>query len=190
MQSFDEIRDYAKNVLSQKRFLHTLSVADEAKELALLWGADCEKAYFAALLHDIAKEIPFEESKEILKKAGLPTDFIRPLIHGPVAAYMAREKFGICDEDILNAIRYHSTGRTGMSVLEKIIFVADFTEPNRLYTDSKEVRELSRKDLDAAMLLQCDRCIKFLIDTGKIVNTLTVDLRNSLIKQQKRGKDK
>ncbi|MBO4941424.1 MAG: bis(5'-nucleosyl)-tetraphosphatase (symmetrical) YqeK [Clostridia bacterium] len=190
MQSFDEIRDYAKNVLSEKRFLHTLSVAEEAKELALIWGEDIDKAYLAALVHDIAKEMPFEASKEILKKAGLQHNFSRPLIHGPVAEYMARGKFGINDEDVLNAIRYHSTGRVGMSLLEKIIFVADFTEPRRLYQDSKEVRELSRKDLDAAMLLQCDRCIKFLIDTGKVVNTLTVDLRNSLITQQKRGKDK
>ena len=190
MQSFDEIREFAKSVLSEKRFLHTLSVAEEAKELASIWGADSDKAYLAALIHDIAKEMSFEESKEILKKAGLPNDFSRPLIHGPVAEYMAREKFGIDDEDVLNAIRYHSTGRVGMSHLEKIIFVADFTEPGRIYQDSKEVRELSRKDLDDAMLLQCDRCIKFLIDTGKIVDTLTVDLRNSLIKQQKRGKDK
>ncbi len=190
MQFFDEIREYAKSVLSERRFLHTLRVVEEAKELALIWGTDADKAHLAALIHDIAKEMPFEESKEILKKAGLENNFSRPLIHGPVAEYMAREKFGINDEDILNAIRYHSTGRVGMSLLEKVIFVADFTEQGRPYEDSKEVRALSREDLDAAMLLQCDRCIKYLIDTGKIVNTLTVDLRNSLIKQQKRGKDK
>jgi len=191
MQEFDEIRDYAESVLSEKRFLHTLSVANEARGLAVIWGADPQKAYLAGLIHDIAKEIPFEKSMEMLADAGLTKKFkqmlTEPLVHGPLAAHIAKEKLGICDEEVLDAVRYHSTGRLGMSLLEKIIYVADFIEPRRPYQDSKDVGKLAREDLDAAILMQTERCIKFIIDSGKVLNTQTVDVRNSFLTNRKRG---
>ena len=185
MQNFDAIKDYAKNVLSEKRFVHTVNVAEEARRLALIWGEDPDKAYVAGLIHDIAKEIPFDEAKRLLEMAvgHMPTKEELPdaLVHGFLAAHIAKEHLGICDEDVLAAARSHTTGRVGMSTLEKIIYISDFTEPGRNFPEADEVRSLSEKSLDQAVLRESDFVIKFVIDSGKYLCTDTVMVRNSFL---------
>lgn len=191
MQKTDEIKEYAEKVLTRKRFAHTVSVADEAKRLALIWREDAEKAYIAGLAHDIAKEISGNEAVAMLAEFGYTPDETErlntALLHGPLAAYMAEAKFGIKDRDILNAIRFHTTGRPDMSVLEKIIFVADFAEPLRPYPQAAEIRSLAEENLDKAVLTQADYVIKFIIDGGRVLHTDTVDTRNYYLMEIKRG---
>ncbi len=190
MQNIDEITKYLKENLSEIRFAHTMGVAETAKSLAKRWGADEHKAFLAGLVHDCAKEIQVDESVKRLKSYGYIPDSRESrspaLLHAPLGAYMAEELFGITDREVLDAVRYHTTGRADMTLLEKIVYVADFTEPGRKYRESVEVREISKTDIDAAVLAEADAVIKFTIDKGKPVHTDTIIARNSML--FKRGK--
>lgn len=192
MQNFDEIKNYAKSVLSEKRFVHTVNVAEEARRLALIWGEDPDKAYVAGLIHDIAKEIPANEARTLLLRAvkaeKQEVNLPKVAVHGFLAAYIAKETLGICDEDVLAAAKSHTTGRVGMSNLEKIIYIADFTEPGRNFPEADEVRSLSEKSLDEAVLREADFVIKFVIDSGRPLCTDTVEVRNSFLTKIKEDK--
>jgi len=185
MQKFEKIKKYAQNVMSDKRFAHTMGVAEEAEVLAHVWGADPEKAYLAGLIHDIAKEIPMDEAEKLLVEAGEAERFAdsssKVALHGFLAAFIAETRLGISDEEVLNAAKYHTTGRVGMSLLEKIIYVADFTEIGRHYPQSGEVREIARRNLDEAVLKEADYVIKFIIDAGRVLCPSTVEVRNSFL---------
>jgi putative nucleotidyltransferase with HDIG domain len=119
-----KLRQALKKRLSPKRYQHVLRVARVATRIARLLKADENKAYLAALLHDIERELPQAE-----------------LTHGHLGATYARKKFDITDQDILNAIRYHTLGRKKMSQLEKIIFVADYCEPGRTFQSAHKLRK-------------------------------------------------
>ncbi len=191
MHSVEEIKEYAKQILSEKRFAHTVSVADEAKRLALIWGADADNAYLAGIAHDIAKEIPRDEALRLLDEFGYASDETErmntALLHGPLAAYIVKKEFDIDNSEILEAIRFHTTGRPDMSLMEKIIFIADFTEPLRRYPQAEEVRKLAERDLDSAVLCQTEYVIKFIIDSGRVLHHSTVDTRNYYLLKIKRG---
>ena len=140
--------------LNYKRFVHTLAVAGTASSLAMCYGSDLEKAELAGLLHDCAKCIDVRKMQRLCEKAGLEVSSFEKnsgsLLHSKAGSVLAAEKYGITDPDMLNAIRYHTTGRPGMSLLEKIIFVADYIEPGREYP-SASLRKLAFEDLDAAV---------------------------------------
>ncbi len=182
MQKADIIKEYAKTVLSEMRFAHTVNVAEEAKRLASIWGADSDAAYFAGIIHDIAKEIPKGQMLDALAKYGYKPDDTEEqnpeLLHGKLAAYIASDKFGVDNAEILSAVAYHTTGRPEMSLLEKIIYVADFTEPGRKYPEACKIRKLANENLDKAVLFQTDMVIKFVIDRGRVLHTDTVNTRN------------
>lgn len=133
--NFEEITTQVKKKVSEKRFIHTLGVSYTAAALAMCYGADMEDARAAGLLHDYAKAFSDEKLLEKCIKHHLPVSSSEKkspyLLHGKVAAYYAQKKFGIKNQQVLDAITYHTTGREDMSLLEKIIFVADFIEPNR-----------------------------------------------------------
>lgn len=152
----DEYKKLIKTKMSDYRFTHSVNVSKEAKKLAKLYGADERKAEVAGILHDITKEIPKEEQLQIITDSGIILDDVQKkapkLWHGISGSVYVREKLNIDDEDILNAIRYHTTGRAGMSLLEKIIFVADFTSAERTYKGVSTMRKKSRKSLESAML--------------------------------------
>ena len=191
MQKFENIKSFVQGVMSEKRFAHTMGVAEEARRLAEIWGVNPEKAYLAGLIHDVAKELPFSEAKKMIEDSELlgENDSFPDSVsfHGFMAVHIAKTKLNITDEDVLNAARYHTTGRVGMSLLEKIIYVADFTEQGRPYPEAKEVREISENNLDAAVLREADHVIKFIIDSGRILCTTTVEVRNSFLNNSKRG---
>ncbi len=189
MQKADRIKEYAKTVLSEKRFAHTVNVAEEARRIAVLWGADADKAYLAGIIHDIAKEVPKSQALEALTRYGYnpdETERLNPeLLHGKLAAYIAKDKFGIDDEEVLSAVAYHTTGRPAMSLLEKIIYVADFTEPGRCYPEADEIRRLADQNLDKAVLYQADMVIKFIVDKGRPLHVDTVNTRNYFLMKLK-----
>lgn len=152
----DDLKDVLKIRLSKKRYNHSLNVSRSAGELAEKYGADKEKARLAGLLHDICKEIPKEEQLKMAIACG--RDFtvteqqIPPLYHAAAGAWYCENVLHIRDDDILNAIRYHTAARAGMSLLEEIIYLADLISEDRDYKDVGKMRRIAFTDLKEAML--------------------------------------
>jgi predicted HD superfamily hydrolase involved in NAD metabolism len=165
----DLLLQATKEQLPQHRWEHTLRVAETSIRLARRFGADEQKAEVAAILHDYCKFWPDEQLVRWIMDRGLPEDllqFNKELWHAPVGAEVAEVRFGIQDEDILNAIRYHTSGRPQMSLLEKIVFLADYIEPGRRFPGVEEVRKTAESDLDRAVLAALAKTIVFLIERG------------------------
>ncbi len=169
--------------LSAGRFKHTQGVAQTARELALQFGADPDKAELAGWLHDIAKEYKAQKLLEEARRFNLEIDFIEikspQLLHARVGAELARERFGINDDEILDAIRQHTLGKPNMSLLEEILFVADATEPGRPETWAGPIRQiLKEKGLRAAILKSCENTIKEVVEKHFLLHPLTVQTYN------------
>ena len=156
----DKIKEKLKGKLKKNRYIHTLGVAKEARRLALIYGEDADKAYLAGLLHDCAKGYSIDEQIKLSKEYGVELDDnllnSPPVIHGFLGVEIAKREYGVSDIEILNAIRYHTVGRAGMTVLEKIVYIADLTEENRDFDGVEELRENVDKDLDRTLIL----CLK------------------------------
>lgn len=182
----EKILNHILEDIGEHRFNHTLRVVEESRKLASHYSIDGDKAQIAALLHDCAK---FSDKKNLLKMAN-DFDIIlneimienHELIHAPLGAKIAQFKYDISDEDILNSIKYHTTGRRNMSELEKIIYLADYIEPFRSFDGVEKVRELSYIDLDKGILTAMDQTIAFLIKNTRLISKDTIDARNQLIK--------
>ncbi len=143
-------------LMGDYRFDHSVNVAAEAVELAKLYGEDEDKAYTAGILHDITKEIPKDEQLKIISDGGILLDDVQKnapkLWHSISGSVYIQTELGITDSDIINAVRYHTTGRANMSLLEKIIYIADYTAVGREYNGVEIMREKSRKSLEEAMI--------------------------------------
>jgi predicted HD superfamily hydrolase involved in NAD metabolism len=164
--------------LDQKRFEHTKGVEYTAATLAFVHGMDPDKALYAGLLHDCAKGLSDEKKISLCEKNGIEiTEVERAnpgLLHAKLGAFLAETKYEITDENILNAIRFHTTGRPDMSLLEKIIFVADYIEPNRFKLPGLDIiRKMSYTDLDGAICLILDNTLKYLGEGTKAVDPMT-----------------
>lgn len=188
----ETIIDYLKKHLSEYRYIHTMGVAETAKQLAATYGADPPKAYTAGLLHDCAKELPFEEMLSVADKYKIETDELTKtspaLMHGIVGAYIAKEIFN-ADDEIFDAIAYHTTGKANMNLLTKIIYIADYIEPNRKFDGVCEIRELAFSDIDKAIISSCGTVIVHTVNKGGIVHPNTVDARNYLLLGNRSGAD-
>lgn len=179
-------RKLLRERLLEKRYIHSLNVADSARELAKKYGADEEKAYFAGLVHDIMKNASDEEQLQIMEKGGIilsRTEKInKKLWHAMAGECYLRIEKGITDEDILNAVRYHTTGRAGMSLLEKVVYIADYISVERDYDDVDVMRDLSmNKGLDEAALYALKFSFKSLSKKEKLIHTDSVEYYNELI---------
>lgn len=154
--NINDYKQIIKPMMSEHRYIHSVNVSKEAKRLAKIYGADEEKAVTAGILHDITKELDKQEQLQIIHSGGIILDNIQKdapkLWHGISGSVYINKQLNIDDEDIINAIRYHTTGRANMSLLEKIIFVADFTSEERTYKGVETMRKKSRKSLEEAML--------------------------------------
>nr|WP_211295701.1 bis(5'-nucleosyl)-tetraphosphatase (symmetrical) YqeK [Planifilum fimeticola] len=180
----EKLMEAAKRQMPSSRWEHTLRVMETAAELARRTGADPEKADIAAILHDYCKFWPEDKQREWILRHRLPQDLLqynKELWHAPVGAEAVREELGIDDEEVLNAIRSHTTGRPGMSLLEKVIFLADYIEPGRSFSGVEEVRRLAREDLDRAILKALDNTIVYLVERGFKVYPLTILTRNDFL---------
>ncbi len=188
----EEIKKQLRDTLKESRYGHSLRVADRAAELAEIFGEDSDKAYTAGLLHDIGKVrdedtmLKICSNFDIILKEKIREDKVN--LHCEFGKLIAQKVYGIDDEDILNSIRYHTTGRENMSRLEKIIYLADYTEYGRKFEGVEEARELSERNLDEAMVHVLENTIVHLIDSGKILHLDTVRARNFLIKERLGGK--
>ncbi len=164
--------------LAYGRFTHTLYVAGTAASIAMCYGLDTDKAETAGLLHDCAKCMNLSKMLKICDKAGVElSEYERnsgSLLHSKAGAVLAQTKYGVKDEDILNAIRYHTTGRPGMSLLEKIVFVADYIEPGRDSAPNLPVvRKLAFESIDDCVLQILKDTLSYLESTGAQVDPMT-----------------
>lgn len=174
--------DEIKKRIGEKRFLHTIRVRDTAIELAKIYSVDIEKAAIAGFLHDCAKIRDIDLLKKEAIKFGLKmnSEFEKApqIIHSYLGAIFAEQLYKVKDEDILNAIKYHTTGRENMSNLEKIIFLADSIEPMRNYDDVSQLRTLSKLDLNQAMYFSLNATLKMLTEKNAHIVIDTVFARN------------
>ena len=171
--NLDDYKKIIKSRMSDYRYTHSVNVSREAVRLAKKYGADTEKASLAGILHDITKETPKEEQLQIMTDGGIILDNVQKnsskLWHGISGSVYIRDVLNITDEDILNAVRYHTTGRAGMSLLEKIIFIADFTSAERDYNGVKTMRKKADKALENAMLYGLQFTLKDLSKRAMII---------------------
>ena len=168
-----------KAIQSKDRFQHTLGVVFVAEELAKRYGIAPQKARIAAMLHDCAKCIPFDEQRALCETYQISLRKIEmsntELLHSKLGAVLAKEIYGICDEEILDSIAYHTTGRAGMSMLEKIIFVADYIEPNRYKAkDLPMVRALAFENIDKAVSKILEDTLAYLKQKDCMIDESTV----------------
>lgn len=180
------IRELVKAQLSKERFEHTLRVTDTAMELANYFGANLVDVKVAALLHDYAKDLDAKQLKSYIEQYELPEDLLEydtELWHGPVAAKIAFDQFAINNDHIRNAIYYHTTGRAGMSLVELIVFVADYIEPARNFPGVDDVREVASEDIVLAAQMAVKNTIVFLMNKNVTIHPHTFLAYNDLTKK-------
>jgi len=174
--SDDELRACSLSMIKAKRIAHVKGTEEEAVRLAKRWGADETLARRAGILHDCTKYWSVEEHLSCCKKYGMELDELEQkaekLMHSKSGACIAKYVFGECDE-VCSAICYHTTGREEMSLLEKILYIADYMEPNRDFEGVEELRELAYEDLDAAVLKGCEMSIDDMAQRGYVVHQNT-----------------
>ena len=173
------INNKIQEMLPEKRYKHSLNVADCAVKLSEIYGCDKEKAYIAGIAHDCAKYLNKDEVKYYVDKYKIVLDEIEKdnlaLSHSLIGSYIAKYEFGINDKDIINAIKYHTTGKEDMDLIEE----------DRDFPGVEELRDLVyNKELDKALLISFNNTIKFVIDNNQLIHNRTVDARNYLIKNK------
>ncbi len=179
-EEYDRYRHILKTDISAKRYAHSISVSNTAACLAMRYGCDIRKAYIAGLVHDCAKGMKPSELLETVKREGYePTDIQLDnpeLLHALAGSIVARDKYGITDSGILSAVRYHTTGRPGMTDLEEIIFTADYIEPNRSsIPELDRIRQTAFSDIDEAVALICRNTLDYLDGNKTTVDRMTVE---------------
>lgn len=171
--------------LDDKRCIHSKGTADEAFKLAQRFGCDVQKAYTAGLLHDIAKCLSPQEACEKANAYGIEINQYfennPELMHGEVGAAIAEYELQIHDEEILSAIRCHTTGKRDMSLLDKIIYIADLIEPSRNFEGIAEIRRMAYKDLDNAIVMAVRSILDYVMKRGLVIHPATVDAYNDII---------
>ncbi|WHX47809.1 bis(5'-nucleosyl)-tetraphosphatase (symmetrical) YqeK [Paenibacillus woosongensis] len=185
----EELMDIVSGQMPERRWGHTLGVMESAVALARRYGEDPQRADLAALLHDVAKYWPIEQQEAVIRDHQLNMellDYDKQLLHAEVGAYVAQQDYGVEDTGVIDAIRYHTSGRIGMTKLDKIICLADYIEPGRDFPGVNRIRELAEHSLEEALVAGLDSTISFLIEKQKRIFPTTVLARNDLILQIRR----
>ena len=182
-----EIERYLNEKLKPRRYAHVLSVRDTAVDLAIRFSADLMNVNFAALLHDCAKWMSPDELLESAVHYGLQLDAIEranpSVLHARIGAELAVEFFEIDQPEILSAIRVHTTGNGAMTLIDKILYVADFAEPKRTYREADLVRKLAYQDLNRAVLEVSRYKIERLLIKGAAIHPNTIFAYNSALRE-------
>lgn len=183
---FEEARRIVKDQLTKDRYEHTLRVCETAMNLAEIYRESKKKVILASLFHDYAKCLPKEQLKQLVQTYKLPSqllDYHHELWHGPVGAKLVEDKHEIKDEDILNAIRFHTTGRPQMSQIELIVFISDYIEPARSFPGLDEVRKLAKENLQKAAQQALKNTIIHLVNKNALIYPDTILAYNDLTKK-------
>ncbi len=180
-----------KEKMSKKRFIHSLNVSKVAKKLAQAYGADEKKAEIAGLLHDITKEMPEDEQLKLFESEGIILDDVErstnKLWHSISGTIYVKKYLNIQDADILNAIRYHTTARNNMSLLEKIIFMSDFISEDRQYDNVEYMRSLAFENLDKAVIYGLKIQMEFLFEQNKPIAVNMLKAYNDIILKMRKS---
>ncbi|MFD2702120.1 bis(5'-nucleosyl)-tetraphosphatase (symmetrical) YqeK [Paenibacillus shunpengii] len=186
--SRDDLIKAVSEQMPPQRWKHTQGVMETAVILAERFGADPRKADLAAILHDVAKYWPVNEMEKVIRENGLNQDLLlhdKQLWHSEVGAFVAERDYGVTDSEVLNAIKWHTSGRVNMSLLDKVVCLADYIEPGRDFPGVNNIRELAEHSLEEALLAGFDGTITHLITLKKVIYPLTLFTRNDLIAQLK-----
>ncbi len=182
-----EIKDKLKKMITEKRYEHSIGVAEFAKKVAYMYDYDVEKAYISGLLHDCARDMNIEGLREYANMCNIEIGEIEALhpllLHAPVGACIAQKEFGINDKDILSAISSHTVLNKTPTLLDKIIYVSDLAEPGRTFEEAKKLRDVVFKDIDKAVIYAIDVSFEYLIYNRKMIHPVTLFARNLLIKE-------
>jgi predicted HD superfamily hydrolase involved in NAD metabolism len=183
--NIDEAREIIKSRLSPARFTHSCAVSEEAVKLAQKYGGDTEKAALAGMLHDIAKDMPLEEQLQTMKKYSIMLDNVENLTlklwHAILGAAILEHELNIKDRDIINAVRYHTTARAGMSMLEIIIYLADFISADRIFEGVELLHTAIYTSLQAGLRATFEFSFNELLKKNAAIHLDTVRARNELV---------
>lgn len=180
-----EIKKLLKERLSEKRYYHSLCVAESAKELAEKYGADKEKAYFTGLVHDIMKDADKNEMLHTIESFDIILDSVEKnafkLWHAIAGYVYLQTECGVTDKEILNAVRYHTTAKMDMTLLEKIIYVADFVSVDRDYPGVDKIRKIAYENLDKAVFEGLSFTIQDLLENKRAIHKDTFEAYNKMV---------
>ena len=180
-----------RSKLEDRRFQHSLNVAESARYLAEKYGCDAEKAYTAGLLHDVMKNSSSEEQLGVITEAGielLPEERAnKKLWHAIAGAAYIKMVMGIDDKELYHAVRYHTTGRAKMTLLEKIVYLADYISAERTYNGVEDMRRLCEESMDEAILYALEFGIPDLVKRGNVIHPDSVELYNEVVIRKQRG---
>lgn len=186
----DGLLDKLKKQLPPKRLAHCLGVRDTAAALAEKYGADVAKARLAGLLHDCARGMSNNLLLQVAAASGIVVNGVEQrepmLLHAPVGAVIARRDYGVDDPEVLSAIRWHTTGGPTMSLLDEIVFLADYIEPGRSFPGVERLRKLAAVRLPEALLAAYGQTLSYLLAEGGLIHPATIDGRNALLMKMKK----
>ena len=194
--TIEEMRALLQQSLKPKRYEHSVRVYETALEMAEHYHADVKKVAVASLIHDCGRQISKEDSVAKAKELGIPVDPVEEaqpiLLHAKLGVYYAIRKYGVSpdDREVLDAIRYHSTGTVDMTQTAKIVFLADLIEPGRDFEGVEALREVSFQDLDRGMLLSYDNTIRYLLEDGLLIHPDAIAGYNQLAAKIKTARSK
>jgi len=180
--SRDSIINRVSGALSEKRFSHVLRVEQKAIELAEIYEANIEKISIAALTHDFAKEQPDQEMRDTIISENMDLELLNygnNIWHGPVGAVLVEKQLRVSDDEILEAIKNHTIGSPSMGMVEKIIYVADYTEPSRNFEQAETARQKSKESLDQAVSYITRQTIKQLVENKEKIYPMAIETYNA-----------
>lgn len=185
--NINEIKDKLQQMLSPKRFAHSIQVMEASRMLAERYGEDLEKATLAGLIHDCARDLSKAETIMFCSKYCIAVDDIMryqpELLHGKVGAFLARDLFGVECPRILAAVSEHTMGKEGMDKLCSIVFIADYIEAGRVYPGVETIRKAAEESLEKAIIAGLDNTIGYILVKGNLLHPQTVATRNWAIKR-------
>ncbi len=184
---YTEIKAKLKDMITEKRYEHSIGVSEFAKKVALTYNYNTEKAYISGLLHDCARDMKIEELKRYASMCNIEIgeiESIHPvLLHAPVGACIAQREFGIDDRAILRAISSHTILNETPTLLDKIIYVSDLAEPGRRFEEAEKLRDIVFKNIDEAVIYAIDISFEYLIHERRMIHPVSLAARNLLIKE-------
>lgn len=180
----NELIEAVQSQMSQKRFQHVLGVEQAAVQLAEKYGASTEAASIAALTHDYAKERSDKEMQELIYREQFDLELLEygsNIWHGPLGAFLVEQELGISDSDILDAIKYHTIGAAEMTILEQVIYVADYIEPGRNFPSVENARKIAAENLQAAVQYETKQTLQHLIEKNRKIYPKTIATYNKWV---------
>ncbi|MBE7018976.1 MAG: nicotinate (nicotinamide) nucleotide adenylyltransferase [Ruminococcaceae bacterium] len=187
---YDSYEEDLKNYIEEKRFLHSIGVAVTAYRMAIRYDEDPKQAYFAGLLHDIAKRMPLDKQLDLCKKIELHPDEVAypKMLHAPAGAGFVKKKYNIKEKKLLSGIRYHTMGHKDMTTFDKLIYMADYIEPCRNFSGVEELREATFSNLNTAIIKGIDTTILSLVEEHLKISPVLLEVRNDLLEREQKGR--